>query len=109
MILGGVRLGISQGGPISIQVGNSEWPKWEKVMSADPVPLDEIEKFNTKHPEYAITDENRDDSIDKRLEERAKTEEWSGMRIDMEKATPQQTQAILNATKEIERRKRERE
>ena len=36
-ILGGVRHGITQGGPISIQVGNSEWPKWEKVMSADPV------------------------------------------------------------------------
>jgi chorismate synthase len=41
-ILGGVRLGISQGGPISLTVGNSEWPKWEKVMSPDPVPLDEI-------------------------------------------------------------------
>ena len=41
-ILGGIRLGISQGGPIAIQVGNSEWPKWEKVMSADPVPEDEI-------------------------------------------------------------------
>ncbi len=36
-ILGGVRHGLTQGGPISIQVGNSEWPKWEKVMSADPV------------------------------------------------------------------------
>lgn len=36
-ILGGIRHGESQGGPISIQVGNSEWPKWEKVMSADPV------------------------------------------------------------------------
>ncbi len=36
-ILGGIRHGQSQGGPISIQVGNSEWPKWEKVMSADPV------------------------------------------------------------------------
>ena len=35
-------MGVSQGGPISIQVGNSEWPKWEKVMSADPVPEDEI-------------------------------------------------------------------
>jgi len=41
-ILGGVRLGLTQGGPISIQVANSEWPKWEKVMSADPVPEDEI-------------------------------------------------------------------
>ena len=41
-ILGGVRLGSTQGGPISIQVGNSEWPKWEKVMSADPVDESEI-------------------------------------------------------------------
>ncbi|MGI9199395.1 MAG: chorismate synthase [Candidatus Nanopelagicaceae bacterium] len=41
-ITGGIRLGLSQGGPISIEVANSEWPKWEKVMSADPVPLEEI-------------------------------------------------------------------
>ena len=41
-ILGGVRLGLTQGGPISINVGNSEWPKWEKVMSADPQPLEDI-------------------------------------------------------------------
>ena len=49
-ILGGVRLGVSQGGPISIQVGNSEWPKWEKVMSADPVPADEIENLARNAP-----------------------------------------------------------
>ena len=36
-IIGGVRHGKTQGGPISIQVANSEWPKWEKVMSANPV------------------------------------------------------------------------
>ena len=36
-IQGGVRHGLTQGGPIAIEVGNSEWPKWEKVMSADPV------------------------------------------------------------------------
>jgi chorismate synthase len=41
-ILGGVRLGVSQGGPIALTVGNSEWPKWEKVMSADPVADEEI-------------------------------------------------------------------
>lgn len=41
-ITGGIRLGESQGGPIAIEVGNSEWPKWEKVMSADPVPEEEI-------------------------------------------------------------------
>jgi chorismate synthase len=36
-IVGGVRHGESQGGPVAIQVGNTEWPKWETVMSADPV------------------------------------------------------------------------
>ena len=36
-ITGGVRHGKTQGGPVAIQVGNSEWPKWETVMSADPV------------------------------------------------------------------------
>ena len=41
-ILGGIRHGESQGGPIAIQVGNSEWPKWEKVMSADPVAAQEL-------------------------------------------------------------------
>src|SRR5512144_3260222 len=35
--LGGVRHGRTQGGPVAIEVGNSEWPKWETVMSADPV------------------------------------------------------------------------
>lgn len=35
--LGGVRHGLSQGGPVAIMVGNTEWPKWETVMSADPV------------------------------------------------------------------------
>jgi chorismate synthase len=49
-ILGGIRLGISQGGPIAIQVGNSEWPKWEKVMSADPVPADEISQLARNAP-----------------------------------------------------------
>ncbi|MCM1970613.1 MULTISPECIES: chorismate synthase [unclassified Streptomyces] len=35
--LGGVRHGLTQGGPVSIQVGNTEWPKWETVMAADGV------------------------------------------------------------------------
>lgn len=43
-ILGGVRHGLTQGGPISLQVGNSEWPKWETVMSADPVPQDVLDQ-----------------------------------------------------------------
>jgi len=36
-IIGGVRHGLSMGGPIAIEVANSEWPKWDVVMSPDPV------------------------------------------------------------------------
>ncbi|HET8617297.1 MAG TPA: chorismate synthase [Actinomycetales bacterium] len=39
-LLGGVRHGTTQGGPVAIQVGNTEWPKWQQVMSADPVEPD---------------------------------------------------------------------
>jgi chorismate synthase len=41
-ILGGVRHGITQGGPVAIQVGNTEWPKWQTVMAADPVDPSEL-------------------------------------------------------------------
>lgn len=40
--LGGVRHGLSLGSPIAVMVGNTEWPKWEKVMSADPVDPSEL-------------------------------------------------------------------
>ena len=36
-ITGGVRHGRTLGAPVAIRVANSEWPKWESVMSADPV------------------------------------------------------------------------
>ncbi|HEY0775847.1 MAG TPA: chorismate synthase [Nocardioidaceae bacterium] len=36
-IIGGLRHGRTLGSPVAIRVGNSEWPKWEKVMAADPV------------------------------------------------------------------------
>src|SRR4051794_5657903 len=36
-ILGGVRHGETMGGPVAIEIANTEWPKWEQVMSADPV------------------------------------------------------------------------
>jgi chorismate synthase len=36
-ILAGVRHGVTMGGPIAIQIANTEWPKWETVMAADPV------------------------------------------------------------------------
>ncbi|GIH17345.1 chorismate synthase [Rugosimonospora africana] len=35
--LGGVRHGRTLGSPVAIRVGNTEWPKWETVMAADPV------------------------------------------------------------------------
>ena len=42
-ISGGVRHGRTQGGPIALIVGNTEWPKWETVMSADPVPAEVLD------------------------------------------------------------------
>jgi chorismate synthase len=42
-IVGGVRHGSTLGGPVAIEVGNSEWPKWDKVMSPDPVDPAELE------------------------------------------------------------------
>src|SRR3954469_5552359 len=35
--VGGFRHGLTLGSPVAIQVGNTEWPKWEQVMSPDPV------------------------------------------------------------------------
>ncbi|MDP1850852.1 MAG: chorismate synthase [Candidatus Planktophila sp.] len=49
-ILGGIRLGLTQGGPISIQIDNSEWPKWEKIMSPDPIATQEIEDLARNAP-----------------------------------------------------------
>ena len=39
-ILGGVRHGLTQGGPIALEIANSEWPKWAEVMNPDPVAAD---------------------------------------------------------------------
>jgi chorismate synthase len=41
---GGVRHGSTMGSPVAIRVGNTEWPKWQDVMSAEPV---EPEKLQT--------------------------------------------------------------
>ncbi|MGW0604802.1 chorismate synthase [Streptomyces sp. NPDC002644] len=35
--LGGVRHGYTLGSPVVVMVKNTEWPKWERVMAADPV------------------------------------------------------------------------
>jgi chorismate synthase len=39
---GGIRHGVSQGGPIALRVGNTEWPKWETVMSPHPVSQEDL-------------------------------------------------------------------
>ncbi|KMO80887.1 Chorismate synthase [Mycolicibacterium obuense] len=36
-VLAGLRHGVTLGGPLAIEIGNTEWPKWETVMAADPV------------------------------------------------------------------------
>ena len=36
-LTGGVRHGRTLGGPVAIRIANTEWPKWETVMSPDPV------------------------------------------------------------------------
>lgn len=41
-ISSGIRHGISQGGPIALRIANTEWPKWEQIMSAEPVDADEL-------------------------------------------------------------------
>ncbi|MGE2689888.1 chorismate synthase [Mycolicibacterium pulveris] len=42
-MLAGLRHGVTLGGPIAIQIGNTEWPKWETVMAPDPVDPAELE------------------------------------------------------------------
>ncbi len=49
-LLGGVRHGRSLGSPVAIEVANTEWPKWETVMSADPVDPDELEGMARNAP-----------------------------------------------------------
>lgn len=54
---GGVRHGFTMGGPVAITVHNSEWPKWQEVMSADPLtaPLEGArgEKLTRPRPGHA--------------------------------------------------------
>ncbi|OBF13310.1 chorismate synthase [Mycobacterium sp. ACS4331] len=42
-VLAGVRHGVTMGGPIAVEIGNTEWPKWETVMAADPVDASELD------------------------------------------------------------------
>ncbi|HEX9337545.1 MAG TPA: chorismate synthase, partial [Pseudonocardiaceae bacterium] len=49
-LLGGVRHGRTMGGPVAVRVGNTEWPKWERVMSADPVDPAELDGLSRNAP-----------------------------------------------------------
>lgn len=44
--LGGVRHGRTLGSPLAVMIGNTEWPKWETVMSADPVESEALAASN---------------------------------------------------------------
>ena len=49
-LLAGVRHGETMGSPVAIMVGNSEWPKWEVVMSPDSVDAAELESLARNAP-----------------------------------------------------------
>jgi chorismate synthase len=49
-LTGGVRHGITLGGPVAIRVANTEWPKWETVMSPDPVPAEDLDGLARNAP-----------------------------------------------------------
>ena len=42
-VLAGVRHGSTLGGPIAVEIGNTEWPKWETVMASDPVAAEDLD------------------------------------------------------------------
>jgi chorismate synthase len=49
-ITGGVRHGRTLGGPVAIRVANTEWPKWETIMSPDPVPAEDLAELARNAP-----------------------------------------------------------
>lgn len=49
-ILGGIRHGQSQGGPIALQIANSEWPKWYKVMAPEKIDENELKELARNAP-----------------------------------------------------------
>jgi chorismate synthase len=46
----GVRHGSTLGGPVAIRIANTEWPRWEAVMSADPVDPGSLEGMARNAP-----------------------------------------------------------
>jgi chorismate synthase len=49
-VLGGLRHGLTLGSPLAVRVGNTEWPKWEQVMAADPVDPDVLAGLGRNAP-----------------------------------------------------------
>jgi chorismate synthase len=49
-LVGGVRHGLTMGGPVAVEIGNTEWPKWETVMSADPVDPSQLDQTGRNAP-----------------------------------------------------------
>lgn len=52
--IGGLRHGVSLGSPLALQIGNSEWPKWETVMAPDPVEAEAYAASNDVNAEKEI-------------------------------------------------------
>jgi chorismate synthase len=48
--VGGVRHGETIGGPVAVEIGNTEWPKWDQVMSADPIDPVELDALARNAP-----------------------------------------------------------
>ena len=48
-LLTGVRHGLSLGSPVTVEIGNTEWPKWTKVMSVD-APDEDLEPTGRNAP-----------------------------------------------------------
>src|SRR5699024_673814 len=42
-LLTGIRHGYTLGSPIAIMIGNTEWPKWTTIMSAEKLDMDDPE------------------------------------------------------------------
>ena len=49
-ILAGVRHGLTIGSPLAIEIANTEWPQWQAVMGADPVPPEVLEGSARNEP-----------------------------------------------------------
>ncbi|ASU79395.1 chorismate synthase [Actinopolyspora erythraea] len=49
-VIGGIRHGLTQGGPVAVRIGNTEWPKWQQVMAADPVDPEVLSSLARNEP-----------------------------------------------------------